>query len=125
MSSEPLPETESSSGSLVAGESLTGEETPSVERRFEKPNVFFHLAAMLTGFFVITIFASIAVLFGDNRAPAAQFFDRHATAILVGEMLCILVIGTLAMTVDRRRPTPQEKSVDDIPRTSPEAASQQ
>ena len=100
---------------------MTGEETPSVEQRFEKPNVFFHLAAMLTGFFVVTIFASIAVLFGDHRAPAAQFFDRHATTILVGEMFGILLLGTLAMTVDRRHSPPREKPGDEVP----EAASQQ
>lgn len=78
-------------------------------------NVFFRLATGLVALFVVTIFALIAVLFGDPKAPIAILLDRIGMQLIVGEMCAILVVGTLAMTVDRRtamHSTPSEDSGD-------------
>lgn len=64
-------------------------------------NVFFRLAAALVLLFVITIFALIAILFGDPQAPIARFLDHYGMQLIIGEMCAILMTGTLAMTVDR------------------------
>ena len=53
--------------------------------------------------FVITIFALIAILFGDPAAPVAKWLDQNGMRLIVGEMCSILVTGALAMTVDRRQ----------------------
>lgn len=52
--------------------------------------------------FVITIFALIAILFGDPAAPVAKWLDQNGMRLIIGEMCAILVTGALAMTVDRR-----------------------
>lgn len=74
---------------------------PAGPNVFGRVNVFFRIAAGLVGMFVITIFALIAVLFGDPAAPMARFLDRFGMQLIVGELCAILIIGTLAMTVDR------------------------
>ena len=51
--------------------------------------------------FVVTIFALIAILFGDPAAPIAKLLDRYGMRLIVGEMCAILLAGTSAMTVDR------------------------
>ncbi len=65
-------------------------------------NIFFRIAAGFVGLFVVTIFSLIAVLFGDPAAPLARWLDRVGMQLIVGEMCAILIVGTLAMTVDRR-----------------------
>ncbi len=69
-------------------------------------NLFFRIAAALVLIFVVTIFALIAILFGDPAAPVAKFLDRYGMQLIVGEMIAILVVGALAMTIDRRHPLP-------------------
>ena len=64
-------------------------------------NLFFRMAAGLVLVFVVTIFALIAILFGDPAAPVAKFLDRYGMQLIVGEMVAILVTGALAMTIDR------------------------
>ncbi|MDB5336764.1 MAG: hypothetical protein JWN70_2383 [Planctomycetaceae bacterium] len=64
-------------------------------------NLFFRIAAGLVLVFVITIFALIAILFGDPAAPVAKWLDQHGMRLIVGEMCAILVTGALAMTIDR------------------------
>lgn len=49
----------------------------------------------------MTIFALVAILFGDPNAPAAKLLDKVGMQLIVGEMCAILIVGTLAMTVDR------------------------
>jgi hypothetical protein len=65
-------------------------------------NVFFRMAAILVALFVMTIFALIAIMFGDPAAPVAMWLDRYGMQLIIGEMCAILIVGTLAMTVDRR-----------------------
>lgn len=66
-------------------------------------NVFYRLAAGIVVLFVITVFAMIANLLGDPRAPAAQFLDKYALHLIVLETCGILISGTLAMTIDRSK----------------------
>lgn len=78
-------------------------------------NVFFRLATGMVVVFVVTIFALIAIMFGDPKAPIAILLDRIGMQLIVGEMCAILVVGALAMTVDRRavkQSTPSEDSGD-------------
>ena len=67
-------------------------------------NIFFRLAAALVAVFVITIFSLIAAVFGDPAAPMALLLDKIGLQLILGEMFAILIVGTLAMTVDRRTP---------------------
>ena len=64
-------------------------------------NLFFRMAAGLVLVFVVTIFALIAILFGDPAAPVAKFLDQYGMQLIVVEMIAILVTGALAMTIDR------------------------
>jgi hypothetical protein len=66
-------------------------------------NLFFRIAAGMVLVFVITIFALIAILFGDPAAPVAKWLDQNGMRLIIGEMCAILVTGALAMTVDRRQ----------------------
>lgn len=71
-------------------------------RPFSNVNIFFRLAAGLVALFVVTIFSLIAVLFGDPAAPIAKLLDQIGMQLIIGEMCAILIVGTLAMTIDRR-----------------------
>ncbi len=75
---------------------------PAVQPLRSRVNIFFRIAAGLVGVFVVTIFSLIAVVFGDPAAPLARLLDRIGMQLIVGEMCAILIVGTLAMTVDRR-----------------------
>lgn len=79
-------------------------DTPPAQpaRPFGNVNIFFRLAAGLVALFVVTIFALIATMFGDPAAPVAKLLDRYGMQLIVGEMFAILIVGTLAMTIDRR-----------------------
>jgi len=73
-------------------------------------NLFFPLAALSSVVFIVTILALVAGVFGDQRAPLAQLFDRYAGRILAGEVAAILITGFLAMFVDRRESIRTQKS---------------
>jgi hypothetical protein len=66
-------------------------------------NVFFPLAAFFSAAFVLTIFVSIAAMFGDPGAKAAVFLDRYGGGLIAGEVAAILVTGFLALAIDRRQ----------------------
>jgi len=66
-------------------------------------NIFFPLAAFCSALFVVTIFALVASVFGDPRAPLARLFDRYAGRLFAGEVAAVLVTGFLALFVDRRQ----------------------
>jgi hypothetical protein len=65
-------------------------------------NFFFPLAAFCSALFIITIFALVASVFGDPRAPLARLFDRYAGRLFAGEVAAVLVTGFLALFLDRR-----------------------
>ncbi|MDB5384431.1 MAG: hypothetical protein JWM11_77 [Planctomycetaceae bacterium] len=64
-------------------------------------NLFYRLAAGLVVLFVITVFAMIANLLGNPKAPIAKFLDQYALHLIACETIGILIAGALAMTVDR------------------------
>ncbi|MFN0054270.1 MAG: hypothetical protein ACKV0T_19005 [Planctomycetales bacterium] len=66
-------------------------------------NPFFPLTVFFGGLFIVTILALLAALFGDPEAPLARLFDRYAGWMLAGEVVGILVVGFLALMVDRRQ----------------------
>jgi hypothetical protein len=64
-------------------------------------SLLFRLVIPATAAFVITILAMIAVLFGDDRAPFAQFINRYGNVALVVEFILIIALTLASMTADR------------------------
>ena len=58
----------------------------------------------------MTILALVASLLGDPRAPPAQWLDRHATWVLIAEVVATLAAGLLALVVDRRQTLAKEEA---------------
>lgn len=73
-------------------------------------NPFFPLTAILSAAFVVTILASVATMLGDPGAPLAQLLDRHGTTLIVIEVAVILLVGLLALVVDRVQSLRQQRS---------------
>lgn len=66
-----------------------------------RPGFLFRLVIPATSVFIVTILSLIAVLFSDERAPVAQWLNRHGNTLLMVELLIVVVLSLLAMTVDR------------------------
>lgn len=66
-------------------------------------NPFFHLVALLSVVFVVTILALVAAMLGDPAAPVNRFLDRHGGLLIGGEVVAILFTGLLALVLDRRQ----------------------
>jgi hypothetical protein len=64
-------------------------------------NPLFPLAAVSTAAFIVTIFALVAVMFGDQSAPPVRFLNRHGGTLIAWEAGVTLLLGVLAMAVDR------------------------
>lgn len=64
-------------------------------------SLLFRAIVPATAAFVITILALIATLFGDDRAPLAQFINRYGNSLLVAEFILIVALSLAAMTADR------------------------
>lgn len=73
-------------------------------------SLLFRLIVPATAAFVITILALIATLFGDDRAPLAQFINRHGNWLLAAEFLLIIALALAAMTADRLATLKSEKA---------------
>ena len=70
--------------------------------------------------FVFTILAMVAVMFSDPRAPVAQFFDAHAGRLIAAEVIVTLLVGFLALAVDRLQTTRRrQQSADPHPEQNP------
>ncbi len=67
-------------------------------------NRFFYIASTATALFVLTIFAMLASILGDPRAPVSLFLDRYGGRVLLGEVAVILICGVLAMLRDPLNP---------------------
>jgi Na+/phosphate symporter len=81
-------------------------------------NPFFPLTAMLSAVFVLTVLALVASMFSDQRAPLARLLDAHGTTLVVIEVAAILLVGLLALVVDRVqavRRQPASAVTDDPP----------
>ncbi|MFM9965019.1 MAG: hypothetical protein ACKV2Q_27785 [Planctomycetaceae bacterium] len=77
--------------------------TPPATEPPNRASLLFRLTALAGIAFVITIFALIALVFGDPRSPAAMWFNRNAGALLAVEVAAILVLGFAAMAQDRQQ----------------------
>ncbi len=71
-------------------------------------NPFFSLVLFSSTIFIITILAMVAVIFSDPDAPIVQFLDRHGGRLILAEVVVTLIVGLLALIVDRFQ-TPQKK----------------
>ena len=80
-------------------EEKTEAETKQKPERF---NPFFRLVIVSAGFFVVTILAITATIFGETNSPVPRFLIRHAGTLITVEVLVTLVAGLLALAVDRR-----------------------
>lgn len=69
----------------------------------ERPNLFFRLTTLAGAVFVVTILSLVASIFSDPQAPPARFLNAHGTTLILWQVGAILVLGLLAMTMDRRR----------------------
>ena len=68
-----------------------------------KRNPFFPMVLFSASLFVLTILAMVAVIFSDPNAPAAKFLNAHASRLIAAEVIVTLVLGLLALVVDRRQ----------------------
>jgi hypothetical protein len=68
-----------------------------------RSNLFFPLVILAGALFVVTILAMLAVPFGDPEAPIAGWIERYAGRLIAAEVVLVLVLGFLALLVDRRR----------------------
>lgn len=78
-------------------------------------NPFFPLAVLSAGLFIATILAMLASVFGDPHAPLARLLDRYAGTLIGGEVVATLVIGFLALAVDRRQTLRAQKNSSKAP----------
>lgn len=78
----------------------------------EATNAFFRLVALAGALFVVTILALVAVPFGDPAAPVAQWLNRNGGVLIGAEVALILVLGFMAMLVDRRQTMRRARRVD-------------
>jgi len=72
-------------------------------RQVTELNLFFRLAAFSAAMFVVTVLALIATMFGNPHAPLNQFLDQYGGILIAVEVTGSLLLGVLAMTIDRRR----------------------
>lgn len=63
-------------------------------------NLFFATAGVTT-IFIITILAMVAMLVGDQNAPANLWFNANGAVVLTIEVVAIGVLGMAAMIADR------------------------
>lgn len=64
--------------------------------------ILFHLTAVITVIFIVTILAMVAMLVGDPNAPANLWFNRNGATVLTIEVIGIGIAGMVAMIADRR-----------------------
>lgn len=82
-------------------------------------SLLFRLIIPVTAVFIVTVLSLIAVLFGDQRAPIAQFLDKYGNTLLLWEFVIVMVLSFLAMAWDRRQILKAMRERD----SSPESAS--
>ncbi|MCH7988895.1 MAG: hypothetical protein IID46_07050 [Planctomycetes bacterium] len=69
----------------------------------QRTNPFFRLVIPACTVFIVTIFAMVAVPFGNPNAPPARFLDEYAGTLIAYEVAAILVLGLSALFLDRRQ----------------------
>ena len=90
----------------------------------ERFNPFFRLVIVSAGFFVVTILALTATIFGETNSPVPRFLIRYGGTLIAVEVLVTLVVGLLALAVDRRfileDGTPKSTSLNQSADSNPE-----
>ena len=69
----------------------------------QRSNPFFRLVIPACTVFIVTIFAMVAVPFGNPDAPPARFLDEYGGTLIAYEVPAILVLGLCALFLDRRQ----------------------
>ena len=90
----------------------------------ERVNPFFRLVIVASAIFIITIFALVAATFGGSESPASKFINAYAGTMFAVEVGVVLVLGLLALVVDRRqilRDQPYEQNPLPVPSESDDA----
>jgi len=65
-------------------------------------NIFYRLTVIPVVALIITVLALTATFMGNPAAPAARFLDRYAGVLITVEVVLSLVLGFIAVAVDRR-----------------------
>jgi len=84
----------------MSDEKTTNQQTAD---KAEPVNPFFRLVVIAAGAFIVTVLASVATMFGDERAPLTGFLNNYGGLLMAGEVAATLVIGLLALITDRRQ----------------------
>ena len=84
----------------------------------QRTNAFFRLVIPACAVFIVTIFAMLAVPFGNPNSPPARFLDENGGTLIAYEVAAILVLGLCALFLDSRqslRTNQHEKENDRSP----------
>jgi hypothetical protein len=87
----------------MAAVTLFPSETFEMSDQPEPINFFFRLVVFASALFVITIFALVATIFSDPDVPAVRFLNEYGGTLIASEVVVTLLVGFLAMAVDRRQ----------------------
>ena len=86
------------------------------------PTFLFRLIIPVTAVFIVTIMSMIAVVFSDERAPVAQFLNRHGNTMLLVEFIAVIIVTFLAMAYDRWQTLKGQSIVSDHSTKTPETS---
>jgi hypothetical protein len=84
-----------------------------------RENIFFPLLIACGGMFCLTTLILVVCSFDTSGAPIVVFFEQYAGWMIFIEMGITIVVGFLALVVDRRRTLAVMSSEADSPNESP------
>ena len=67
----------------------------------QRDRLIFYPVAVIGGLFCLSLFVTIAAIFGDPDAPVNRWINHNSGTILLAETGILMVIGLLAMWFDR------------------------
>lgn len=76
---------------------------PPLTQDERRDRFVFYPVAIVGALFCLTVFMSIAAAFGDQQGPMAKWMNQHGTGLLLWETALLVVVGFIAMTIDRLR----------------------
>jgi hypothetical protein len=82
-------------------------------KRQRRPGPLFHIAAIATAVFVLTVLTMIATVFANPAAPVNQWLNQYGAGLLAGEVALIAVSGCAAMARDQRTTKRDDAPMDD------------
>lgn len=75
----------------------------------------FHLTAVATFIFIVTVLAMVMMLIGDAKAPVNVWFNVHGATVMTVEVLAIGLFGMLAMFADRNETLHEQRNRTNTP----------